>query len=215
MEVCRCGTAVQPVDPLFLDENARWYDETPIKRPASEDDPGWNCQARKGQKGLVRIRACWFPYNFHLQDPEGRIVTSNHNSRYRVMKANNGILVCRAGRQIDTVTQYPGSTFPVFDRYWKIEIDFDPLLDEYFGITTHKQQIVISESMIGHLKDEGFPGLITDLRRKMLTSRAVVKAAQEKNTKKPLAGARMPSAKTQPRKPKRQAFAEADEEGQG
>lgn len=181
------GVAVEPVDPLFLDENGRWFDETPVKAqvvPSIEFEVG---DEQKGLRGWVRIRACWFPYNFHLKDPEGSLVTSNHNSRFKIMKSYNGIVVCRAGRQIDVVTHLPwdGFTFVNFDRFWKIEIDFDPALDEYFGITTHKQQIVLSDSMLDQLKTQGLPGLIKDLRRKMKVSRAQVRASLEQQVKKP------------------------------
>jgi hypothetical protein len=92
-----------------------------------------------------------------LKDSAGPLNKVNHNSRFNIIKAYNGILVCRAGRQIDTVTHLPWLTFINFDRFWKIEVDFDPALDEYFGITTHKQQIVFSESMLDHLIERNRP----------------------------------------------------------
>jgi len=195
------GSAVEPVDPLFLDENARWYDLTEIKAEPIEPVE-FELEGANGQKGRVRIRGAWFPFNFHLKDPQGRVGRSNHNERYKILKDYNGILVCRAGRQIDVVTRVPSHWLTIinFDRFWKLEIDFEPVLDEYFGITTHKQQIVFAESLLSHLEREGFPELIRDLRRHMKKSRADVLAALEKRQEQ-----RRPSeealADTQKRKP--------------
>ena len=181
------GNPVQPVDPLFLDENARWYDETSVRAEAVEPIE-FELPGPRGGRGRVRIRASWFPYNFHLREPEGSLNPTNHNTRFKIMRDNNGLLICRSGRQIDIVTRLPESwraSFVNFDRFWKIEIDFDPALDEYFGVTTHKQQIEISESMLDQLKNNGLVGLIKDLRKKMRKSRAEVTAALDGKAEQP------------------------------
>lgn len=193
-------TEAESVDPLFLSENARWYDETPILAEPVEPIQ-FELAGKDGAMGTIRIRAASFPYNFHLKDPDGPIRRSNHNNRFRVMNANNGIIVCRAGRQIDVVTRLPWTTFVNFDRFWAIEIDFDPTLDEYFGITTSKQQIVFSESLIDILKDKGLEKLIEDLRRAMKKSRAKVKATLERRTKTARAS-EMAMATAEKRKPR-------------
>jgi hypothetical protein len=62
--------------------------------------------------------------------------------------------VCRAGRQIDCIQ--PGWTkFQNYDLNIKVEIDFDAELDEFFGITTAKQQIVINDDMWQQLTQQG------------------------------------------------------------
>ncbi|WP_417849374.1 ATP-binding protein [Thalassoglobus sp.] len=177
------GDRVLPVDPLFLDPNARWYEETVIMAESVESIE-FELVGKEGQTGVVRIRGAAFPYNFHLKAPDGPLNSSNHNARYAIMKDLNGILVCRAGRQIDCVTRLPWTTFVNFDRFFAIEIDFDPVLDEYFGITTHKQQVVFSESMLGHLENKGLKDLIKDLRAAMKKSRSQVKTALENREKK-------------------------------
>jgi len=194
------NTPVEAVDPLFLDENARWYDETPV-HAQSVDPIQFELAGKDGESGFVRIRAASLPYNFHLKDLDGDIKRNNHNNRFRIMNANNGIIVCRAGRQIDVVTRLPWTTFVNFDRFWAVEIDFDPVLDEYFGITTSKQQIVLSESLIDILKDKGLEKLIEDLRRAMKKSRAKIKAALQKRCKTPRASEQA-MANVQKRKPR-------------
>lgn len=194
------GDRVQPVDPLFLDPNARWHDDTPIKAEAVEAIE-FELKNERDETGWVRIRGSAFPYNFHLKDPDGQLNKSNHNPRYQIMTDCNGIIVCRAGRQIDTVGRLPWTTFVNFDRFWAIEIDFDPVLDEYFGITTHKQQVGFSESMIDHLKNQGLKSLIEDLRRRMKKSRSTIKAELEKRERKQRAAERAmaAAAKKKPR----------------
>jgi hypothetical protein len=175
-------TEAQAVDPLFLDETARWFEETPV-RAQSVTPIQFELQGAGGEVGTVRIRAAAFPFNFHLKDPDGDVRPSNHNNRYHVMRDFNGILVCRAGRQIDVVTRVPWTTFINYDRFWGIEIDFDPALDEYFGITTNKQQIVFSESLLDHLKTHGLPALIKDLRVRLRDSKSKILASLGKRDK--------------------------------
>jgi hypothetical protein len=49
----------------------------------------------------------------------------------------------------------PWTTFVNYDRYWGLELDFPPTLDEFFSITTSKQQIVIQDNVWDILKDNG------------------------------------------------------------
>jgi hypothetical protein len=92
-------------------------------------------------------------------------------ARFGIMKENNGyLIVTRAGRQIDLVAQPHYSresenlTIVNYDRNWAVELDFDPVLDEEFGITVNKQQVTLTESMWQKLSDEKLPSVITGLR---------------------------------------------------
>lgn len=56
-------------------------------------------------------------------------------------KSNQGISFVRAGREIDFGGfGYLNDSDPR-DRWWGIEIRFDPVLDEYFGVTNNKQEV--------------------------------------------------------------------------
>ena len=70
------------------------------------------------------------------------------NNRWEIMKDYNGLLICRERRQIDCIPPR-WTKFQNYDANIKIEIDFDPELDEFFGITTAKQQIVIDDDDVG------------------------------------------------------------------
>jgi hypothetical protein len=183
---------VQPTDPLFLMEHARFYDETRVRAQRVRARV-FEVETPQGQKGTLRIRASLLPPNFQLKDPDnygvedelGRARRGKLNSRFAIMKAYNGILVCREGRQIDTI-QPPFTKFQNYDVNVKIEVDFDPTLDEAFGITTSKQQIVIEDWMWDKLKGEGRTNgdlyqLIYDIRKESGRQRAEL-AAQAKST---------------------------------
>jgi hypothetical protein len=97
-----------------------------------------------------------------------------------VMKAHRGITVCRAGRQIDVADgQCPWFTFINYDRNWGVEIDFPPVFDEEFHITTSKQQVVLSSRMWDILKEAGVRAAISDLKKRFNELRALAKKKAE------------------------------------
>jgi hypothetical protein len=144
------GTVAQPVDPLFLMENCRYYDVNGIMAQRIETK-AFEVETARGTKGSVKIRASYLPPNFPY-DPADQPVrkeggmrgTKMHKGRFEIMRDYNGLLVCREGRQIDCITPR-WTKFQNWDTRVKVEIDFDPELDEFFGITTAKQQIVIDD----------------------------------------------------------------------
>ncbi len=162
--------AVEPVDPLFLTPGARYYDDNEVKAVALPEAAFTVTGKESGDsKGSVRIRYSYLPYGFQ----------KGGKGRLNVMKENNGIIVMRAGRQIDVVNRAPFTTFVNYDRNWKAEIDFEPTLDEYFGVTTNKQQITISEGMWDILKDKGLNAAIKAMRKRFKEEKAAAEAAAE------------------------------------
>lgn len=162
------GTAVEAIDPLFIMEHGRYYDETAVMAEAVEART-FTATSPRGQEGRVTIRASLLPPNFQLEDPSAYGKKgSKHNKRHKIMKAYNGLHVCRDGREIECI-QPPSdwTRFQNYDRNIKVEIDFQPELDELFGITTAKQQITINEDMWDRLRNRGkLMDLITDLRKR-------------------------------------------------
>lgn len=164
------GTEVQAVDPLFLMEHARFYDETPV-RAVRVEGRTIEVETSRGTTGTITIRASVLPPNFQLTDPsQYGVPRAKLNNRHEIMKDYNGLLVCRERRQIDCISPR-WTKFQTYDYNIKVEIDFDPELDEYFGITTSKQQIVIDDEMWEKLQHSGKGGgalanLVKDLRQK-------------------------------------------------
>lgn len=164
------GVQAQAVDPLFLMEHARFFDETPVRAERVEART-FEVTSSRGTKGRVSIRASVLPPNFQLVDPSQYGVAGikpKMNKRFDIMKNYNGIIICREGRQIDTIIPR-WTKFQNYDMNIKIEINFDAELDEHFGITTAKQQIVIDDEMLERLQHDGKDGgglitLVRDLR---------------------------------------------------
>lgn len=179
------GAVCQAVDPLFLLPHARFVDETSVRAQAiaprafEVEVPGSN-----GVKGTVRIRAAYLHPQFSWDTPEELTTSTAKNKRWdSVLKPErglNGLLICREGRQIDVV-QPSWTKFQNNDVYMKIEIDFDPVLDEFFSITTSKQQIRIDESMVEKLMADGknaggLISLLKDMRRQFKDDTDALKA---------------------------------------
>lgn len=167
------GERTEPVDPLFLMEHARFYDETSARAERVEART-FEVETSRGTTGTVTIRASVLPPNFQLVDPTAyrhpENTRSKTNSRWEIMRDYNGLLITRERRQIDTI-QPRWTKFQNYDANIKIEIDFDPELDEFFGITTSKQQIVIAEEMWDKLQGNGKNNgalieLVRDMRRR-------------------------------------------------
>jgi hypothetical protein len=223
------GVAVQPVDPLFLMENARFYAETPVMAQNAMSDSKKRVSAfthttADGRTGTVRLRASILPPDFQLVDPKSYGKKGQKtNKRFDIMKDYNGFIIMREGRQIDVVRP-DWTSFLIYDRNMKIEIDFDPTLDELFGITTAKQQIVIDDEMWEKLKQKGRESgglidLVKDIRgelnrmRVSLQAEAETREAREKDTPKHSEETMANIEKFKPRKPEpsREQVQEAEE----
>jgi hypothetical protein len=187
------GVTAQAVDPLFLMEYARLFDETPIRAQRVEART-LEVETTRGTKGTISIRASVLPPNFQLVDPSeygAKGKRPKNNKRWEIMRDFNGLLICRQRRQIDCIPPR-WTKFQTYDANIKIEIDFDPELDEFFGMTTAKQQIVIEDEMWEKLQHKGKNGgalvdLVEDLRRRFDDLQKELKAKSENkaNTDEP------------------------------
>lgn len=162
---------VEVIDPLFLTSTGRFYEVKGNDLKAQERNKlEFEFGTVDGKKtGTIRIRFSYLPYGFQGTDFE-RKEDEELGGRFKVMKDNNSFfIVTRAGRQIDLVgkTQFgkPEFTLVNNDRNWAIQLDFDPILDEEFGITVNKQQVTLSERIWDKLKEEGVSGIIKSLRK--------------------------------------------------
>lgn len=96
--------------------------------------------------------------------PEGRpphrrnVGTVTHQGKHT--RDNRGISIVRAGREIvmDTTAVYEAT-----DRWWSVEIDFPPTLDDMFGITNNKQDVPYFTSALKYaLNSDGQPDPVGD-----------------------------------------------------
>lgn len=187
------GEFVEPIDPLFLTPEFRWYgldDDRaqsfdPVRLEVREPKSG-------NFRGAIYIRYAWFPPSFGSVDKERDAVGVNANARFSILKDYHGIIYYRNGRLIDVQTKTPWTTFINNDRYIKVGVDFSATLDEEFGVTTSKQQVTVSPFVWNLLREAGLAKAIEQLRNKVKEA----KAARQLNQLSPPPGHLRLSEKT-------------------
>src|SRR5262249_54088286 len=91
------GALVQVVDPLFLMEHGRFFDETSVRAERVETRT-FTAESSRGKTGTVTIRATLLPPNFQLLTPEDYREEARNlaqNKRGDIMREYNGLLICR------------------------------------------------------------------------------------------------------------------------
>lgn len=128
------GDLVEPLDPLFLHPKARHNGATLFGEVME-----YEVQANPGNGvdtvGRVRVRFSELPVReWHK--------LSNKEKRRLGISEGAGVSVVRARREVDYGWFFlGGKRRENYDDWWRCEIQFDPVLDEAFGITHTKQQI--------------------------------------------------------------------------
>lgn len=134
------GDAITPFDPLYLHPGAEvsgaqlFGEEMRYEVRVNPTDPR--------QTGWVRVRFSELPvYEWHK--------LSNDEKRRIGISKGAGVSIVRAGREVDYGWFFMGSKHREnYDDWWRCEIQFDPILDEAFGITHTKQQVRPQAHMI-------------------------------------------------------------------
>jgi hypothetical protein len=181
------GEKVQAVDPLFLDPSARYYDVGNGVLAQSMDPLSFTVKTADGKKtGKVNFRFSLMPPDFQGGGPDGK----SGKPRLSIMKENQAyFIVTRNGRQVDLVRQAEfkkegyNKVLQNYDRNWAVELDFDPVLDEDFGITVNKQQINIHERMWNILEAQGVGAMVKALWEKFTKMRQDTIAKEEAQKK--------------------------------
>ncbi|HEY0316764.1 MAG TPA: ATP-binding protein [Solirubrobacterales bacterium] len=212
------GKPAEPVDPLFTTEGARFYD-LDEDRAQPEEPLSFDVRDRDTKKviGKIRARFSVMPPSFASIDKKKEARGGNANKRFAIIKDHNGLIVLRAGRQIDVVTNGLPTVFVNYDRYVGLEIDFPPALDEYFGVTTHKQQITLSERILQLLDENGVWKTLEQLRKRSREMRADLTAAYDsppnEDDKRPSEIAMEEAVEFDPPEPESERKAKKEEEG--
>lgn len=91
--------------------------------------------ASSGETAIVRVRFTLLPVEaWHHLD--------NVTKRRAGIVGGAGVSILRAGREIAHGWHLMGGKRREnYDDWWRCEIDFDPILDEHFGITANKQGV--------------------------------------------------------------------------
>ncbi len=128
----------KPNDPSYLmapTSTPAPYDETSMFKPWGGNDLFETTETIRfrDHDHTVKVR-------FSIAKEEARSVPNAGNTQYgRHAGKNIGVSLVRAGRELDLdqslVVQYDPR-----ERWWGIELEFPPALDELFGVTNNKQQ---------------------------------------------------------------------------
>ena len=126
------GDALEAFDPLYLHPRAKitgaslFGDELTYEVRADPADPN--------KTGWVRVRFTELPVQ-----PWHKL--SNEEKRRMGLSKGAGVSIVRAGREVDYGWFFMGTkNRENYDDWWRCEVQFDPILDEAFGITHTKQQ---------------------------------------------------------------------------
>jgi hypothetical protein len=165
-------TQVEMIDPLFLNPIAKGYDSGNGHIAEGLDEIVLVVKNilrnRESAEGTIKFR-------FSFMDPKFQRTAENEliKNRWSTMKENNGyFIVCRGGRQIDVVREpyyqsdKDNTTIVTYDANWVIELNFDPVLDELFGITTNKQQVELDSYLWDLFKEHDLPAIVKSFRAK-------------------------------------------------
>lgn len=218
MSISVNGTPAEPVDPLFITEAARFYD-IDADRAEAVEPLSFEVKDRDSREvlGTVTARFSVMPPTFARKDKGRDIGRKNGNQRWPIIRDHNGLVVLRAGRQIDVVTRGLPRVFVNYDRYIGIEVDFPPTLDEYFGVTTHKQQITLSERILQLLEENGIWRTFDQLRRRERELRADMTAeydtAPNEEEERPSEKAMAEASQFDPPAPESERRSEREEQG--
>lgn len=179
------GKKVEPIDPLFTTPGCRFYD-IDEDRAEALDPVNFDVKVNKDNSTTapISVRFSYMPPTFASLNKKARARNKNENPRFNIMKDHWGIVFTRLGRQIDVVTKCPWTTFRINDRYWGVEVDFSPDIDEEFAITTSKQRVDVSSKIWDLLEQNGVYKAIEQLRRKDSEAKRKLKVTQETNEDK-------------------------------
>lgn len=140
------GEPVEPIDPLFLHPSGRFtgafkFCEDLVRKISAKPDD-------LRQTGSVRIRFSELPVAEWSS-------LSNSEKRSRGIAKRAGVSVVRGRREVDYGWFFlGGKRRENYDDWWRCEIQFDPILDEAFGITHTKQEIRPRPHLVEALADD-------------------------------------------------------------
>jgi hypothetical protein len=130
------GTPVQAVDPSMVTTTVEG-----VSARHAFDDLAYELETATGGTSIVSVRFFMLPvHRWHKLD--------NVTKRRLGIVGGGGVSVLRAGREIASGWHLMGGKRKEnYDDWWRCEIEFDPSLDEHFGITINKQGIRPSSTL--------------------------------------------------------------------
>lgn len=130
------GKRVDPIDPMLLTANVEGYSARLAFEPLR-----YELASSSGETAFVTVRFAMLPvHHWHQLD--------NVTKRRVGIVGGAGVSILRAGREIASGWHLMGAKRKEnYDDWWRCEIEFDPVLDEHFGITINKQGVRPSQML--------------------------------------------------------------------
>lgn len=166
-EEVRDEQTVRPNDPLYLMAPSMTpspYDDKPMFQKYQPGGEGTEWEYRipvplsDGSTSDVLVRAA-VSLPGPRRDPveaSNRLPGSTNYGKHA--GRNMGVSLLRTGRELFLDSSW-GSGYDPVDRWWGIEVEFDPVLDEVFGVPNNKQEAVHFVGLGNYdWKDEAEPG---------------------------------------------------------
>lgn len=137
------GKAVAPIDPLLLTSKVEGH-----SAQLAFDPLRYELETAPGKTAIVVARFVTLPVqHWHRLD--------NVTKRRLGIVGGGGVSIMRAGREIASGWHLMGSKRKEnYDDWWRCEIEFDPVLDEHFGITINKQGVRPSQVLRDAIEPE-------------------------------------------------------------
>lgn len=127
-----------PNDPLYLMEKTSCpepFNDKPMFEPAfgiENYEKSFDITTKSGEIYPIYVRFS------HATDEARNGVNTGAKPHGKHANSNLGISIVRAGRELDMDTTLVNSYDPV-ERWWGIEVEFPPSLDELMGVSNNKQ----------------------------------------------------------------------------
>lgn len=137
------GTKVEPVDPTLLTTKVEGATADLAFKPLQ-----YELETASGATSVVTVRFSMLPvHRWHHLD--------NVAKRRIGIVGHGGVSILRAGREIANGWHLMGGKRKEnYDDWWRCEIEFEPPLDEHFGITINKQGVRPSTALREALEPE-------------------------------------------------------------
>ncbi|HEV2969896.1 MAG TPA: ATP-binding protein [Pirellulales bacterium] len=132
------GAQIGPFDPLYLLPQARLDGDLLATKHGDTLTFDVPIPGQPGQISAVEVTISLLPEEWQVRFGPGKTKDQKEALRLRQIETTAGFSVVRANREIDLIHS-PYHARHWKDRWYRVEIRFEPELDEVFGVTHTKQ----------------------------------------------------------------------------
>lgn len=132
------GKRVRPMDPLYLMPQARIPEDELATKHGDTLKFDVPVPGKPGQTSTVEVTISLLPERWQRELGPGKTKEQKEGMKARNIEGTTGYSIIRANREIDLIHS-PYHARHWKDRWYRVEIRFEPELDEVFGVTHTKQ----------------------------------------------------------------------------